>query len=82
MSYAACRHQAIMGTNVDFSLVGSCGIHLKAISQEMIKISILEMSLQITNLRSQLYLPGVNELFQLDAVWHATVGRSTDGSVH
>ena len=32
--------------------------HLRVISQDMLKISILDMSLKITNSRLQLYLPG------------------------
>ena len=42
-------HQATTWTNVDLSSVKSCGIHLRAISHEMIKISTLDMSLKITN---------------------------------
>ena len=38
-------HQAIIWTNVDWSSVRSCGIHLRAISQEILMISILDMSL-------------------------------------
>ena len=40
----------------------SCNIHLKAISLEMLKISILDMSLKITYLRLQPHLPRANEL--------------------
>ena len=39
-----------------------CGIHLRAIPQEMLKIFILDMSLRIVNLRWQLHLPGAYEL--------------------
>ena len=39
-----------------------CGIHLKVISEETLNISILDMSLQITNLWLQLQLPEDNEL--------------------
>ena len=35
---------------------------MRAISQEMLKISILDMSLTTTNLRLQPHLPGTNEL--------------------
>ena len=49
------RWLAITTPNVDYSSVRSCGIHLKAISQEIIK-----MSLKMSNLR--LHLPGTNEL--------------------
>ena len=37
-------------------------IHLKTISQEMLKISILDMSLKITDLRFQPHLTGTNDL--------------------
>ena len=37
------------------------GFHLRKISQEMTKISIIDMSFNITNLRSQLHLSGANE---------------------
>ena len=40
----------------------SCGIHQMAMSQEMFKISILDVSLKITNLRLQPHFPGANEL--------------------
>ena len=38
-----------------------CGIHLRENSQEMPKISILDMSLKVTHLRLQPQLPGTNE---------------------
>ena len=44
------------------SSVRSYGIHLKAISQEMLKISVFDMSLKMSNLRLQPHLPGANEL--------------------
>ena len=40
----------------------SCGIHLRAISHEMLKIATLDVSLKITNLRLHPHLPGTNEL--------------------
>ena len=40
----------------------SCGIHLMTISQEMLKISILDMSLKITSWGINVDLPGANEL--------------------
>ena len=40
----------------------SCGIQLMAISQKTLKKSILDMSLEITNLRSQTHLPGADEV--------------------
>ena len=42
-----------------------CGIHLRAISHEMLKISILDVSLKITNLRLQPHFPGTNELLSV-----------------
>ena len=47
-------HQANTWTNVQWGLV--------VISQEMLKISILDTSLKIGNLRFQPHLPGVSEL--------------------
>ena len=40
----------------------SCGIHMRVILQEMLKISIFDMRLKITNFRLQPPLPGANEL--------------------
>ena len=40
----------------------SYGIYLQTIPQKMFNISIFDMSLKITNLSLQLYLPGTNEL--------------------
>ena len=40
----------------------SYGIHLKAISQEMCKISIPDIALKITTFTLQLYLSGASEL--------------------
>ena len=34
------RYQAITWTNVDLSSMGLCGVHLKAVSQEVLKNSI------------------------------------------
>ena len=42
--------------------VWSCGIHMRVILQEMLKISIFDMRLKITNFRLQPPLPGANEL--------------------
>ena len=41
------RHQAIIWTNVDFSSMVFCGIHLRAITRKMRKISILDMHLKM-----------------------------------
>ena len=40
----------------------SCGAHLRAISQEMLKISILDMSMKMNNLRRQMCISRFNEL--------------------
>ena len=40
----------------------SCGIHMKTISQEMLKISIIDMNLKTTDLTLQPHVPGVKEL--------------------
>ena len=58
----------ITRTNADFSLVWSCDIHMRAISYEMLKISILDKSMRIINLRSQPHLPGANEFIIYNSV--------------
>ena len=55
-------HQDITWTNVDLSSGKSCGIHLTANSQEMLKISILDVSLKVTNSVLQSHPLGTNEL--------------------
>ena len=57
--------QAITWANVDLSLVRSCGIHLREISQEMLKTSILDMSLKMIDSKLQPHLPGAHELIAL-----------------
>ena len=42
--------------------VRSCDIHLMAISQEMLKIAVIDMSLKFINLRLQLHFHGANGL--------------------
>ena len=42
--------------------MGPCGINLRAISQEMLKMYILDTSLKIINLRPQPHTPVANEL--------------------
>ena len=37
----------ITWSNVDLSAVSTCSIHLREISQEMLKVSIIDMSLKI-----------------------------------
>ena len=46
-----------------------CGINLRAISQGILKISILDTSFNITNLLLQPHLPEANELMVLKASW-------------
>ena len=53
-------------------------LHLRAMSQEMLLISILEMSLTITNLRSQPHLSGANELKQNHTVYSTLLTMSDD----
>ena len=53
--------------NVDQSSTRSCAIHMRTISQEILKISFLDMSLKIANLWLQSLLPGANDLS--DRVW-------------
>ena len=56
------QHQAMTWTGVDFSLMGSCGIHLRAISQWLTKPQFCLMSLKIISLKLLPHLPGANEL--------------------
>ena len=59
----AVRQQAITWTNVDLSLVRSSGIHLSAILQEILQLSVTEISLKSTYLNIFFSnLPGANEL--------------------
>ena len=53
-------HQTITWTNIDFSSVKFCGIHLRLISQEVLKNLIQTMSSEITILKLLIYLPGAN----------------------
>ena len=45
-----------------YLLIMSCGIQWRAILQEMLKISILDMCLKITNFILYLHLPEASEL--------------------
>ena len=56
----AWGQQVITWNNVALSSLGSCCNHLWAISQEMLKISVSDMSLNIPNLRLQPHLPRLN----------------------
>ena len=51
----------------------SCGIHLKAISQEMLKIAVLDIILKMTKLKLQPHLPGANKLTHWGRVTHICV---------
>ena len=62
----AWRHQTIISTNAGKSPVKSYSIHIRAISQDMLKISILYLSLKITYLKLQLHLSGGNELIVVE----------------
>ena len=55
-------HLAITLTNVDWSSVTSCGIHLRAISLGTSNVYILDMSLKITYTRLHPHIPRVNDL--------------------
>ena len=56
------RHQAIIWTNVHFSLVRFCVTDLRAILQEVLINLILNMCLKITLPKFLMHLPGANEL--------------------
>ena len=49
-------------TNVDPSLVRTLGIHLRAVLQEIIQISVSDMCFKIMQLKFLKHLPGGNEL--------------------
>ena len=55
--YVAWRRQAIIWTNVDKSSAMSCDIQLRTFSQEMLKISTLDIHLKMTTLILQPYHP-------------------------
>ena len=54
---SAWQHQAITWVIVNTSLVRYCSIYMRAISQDIFKISVINMSLEITNSSLQLHLP-------------------------
>ena len=58
----ARRHQTIIQTDADKTTVQSFGIRLKAISLEIVKVSIPDISLKITYSKLQPHLPGSSEL--------------------
>ena len=53
-------HQTITWTSADLSLNVFRSIHLRTISQEILKISALDINFKITNLKLQMYLPGTD----------------------
>ena len=59
---AAREHQAVTWTNVDLSLVRFCGIHLRAISQQVPELLFCTMSLKIIFLKSLPHFPGFKDL--------------------
>ena len=63
----AWQQQAITWPNIDKLSVRSWGTCLKAISQEMLQIYIHDMSLKMTNSKSQLFLPA-NELIKKNCI--------------
>ena len=58
----AWHHQAITWTNVAFSLIRFCGIHLREILQQVPKQLFCIISLIIFHLKSLSHCPEVNEL--------------------
>ena len=56
------QHLPITWTNVDFSLVRFCGIHLRAISLWVLKLLFCIMSLKSILLRLLPHLPGASEI--------------------
>ena len=55
-------HQTITRTNFDFSVLGFCGFHLRAISEWIPKLLYCILSLKIIVLKLLPRLPGANEL--------------------
>ena len=57
-----CQHWFITWTNVDFTSAWSCGIHLRALAWENLKIPISKTRLKIAFLKLHSDLRGTNEL--------------------
>ena len=55
-------HQVITRANADFSFMTSCGIHLRAISQQVPKLLFWIASLKIIFFKLLPHLPGANDL--------------------
>ena len=71
-------HQAITWTNVDLSSEGFCGILLRTVSQELLKVSIQDMSLKKTFWKLFSNLPGANELKGGHPKRKSTCGQSSN----
>ena len=56
----AWRHQYIIGANVDLSSVRSFGIHLRSISDVILKSSVVDSGLKIIDLKLQSYFAEAN----------------------
>ena len=69
MVNVAWRYQAITWTLVDLSPVKSCGIHLRAVSQKMLKISNRKTSQNITQWKLQPHLLGTNDIKRQWGKW-------------
>ena len=76
----AWRHQAITGTNVDWSHVKSYDIHIRAISQQMPQTSISKIYLKITCLKFHSNIPGANELTLFGSI-QICLGELTDRDI-
>ena len=75
--FVAWWHQAITWTNVNFSFVRFCGIHLRAISQWVSKLLFYIMSLNVILWTLITELSGANELKWIIWLWI----RSTENGV-
>ena len=74
----AWRHQAITWTHVDLSSEGFCGILQRTVSQELLKVSIQDMSLKKTFWKLFSNLPEANELNhrqQVHGTWKCILDR-------
>ena len=71
----AWRPQAITWTKVDFSSARFCGIHLRPISQWVLKRLFYKMSFKMIFLKPFPYLPGAYELTHWGRVTHICVIR-------
>ena len=67
--------QANAYTNVDQPSVSSCGIHMRAISHQLLEISIVNTSLRIIDLSWHPFFPGTNELISASVASHTLYQR-------